>query len=190
MNSRKPIPGMSGYYEADTDGNIYSVARAVPRQKGGFYRTQERILKQKNTSAGYLAVHLRPPGGETMMLSHRAILSAFVPQPENAPFVNHLNGDKKDNRLANLEWCTNSENMVHAFRVLGAIRGGKGRTGAAHHRSTPVIGTCVKTGSEVRFEALMDAQRAGFRASEICMCTGGKQKTHYGYTWRKSEANQ
>lgn len=61
---------------------------------------------------GYVRVEIR---GKKYLL-HRLLAQAFIPNPGSKPQVNHINGDKADNRLANLEWVTRSENQLHAYR--------------------------------------------------------------------------
>lgn len=66
---------------------------------------------------GYVKVGLRNGMGQKNISLHRLIANHFIPNPDNKTQVNHINGIKTDNRLDNLEWCTPSENTIHAFRT-------------------------------------------------------------------------
>lgn len=76
----------------------------------------DKILKPMNHSAGYLAICLYENKKPKRFLIHRLVANAFLPNPENKKEVNHINGNKKDNRLENLEWCTSSENRLHSYK--------------------------------------------------------------------------
>ena len=82
-----------------------------------------------------------------MIKTHRAVALAFIPNPENKPQVNHIDGNKLNNRVDNLEWVTNSENCLHRYRVLKKDRNGRERKVR-----------CVETG-EI-FESLTEAAKA------------------------------
>lgn len=86
-----------------------------------------RVIKQHPNRKGYLKVRL---GGKTF-LSHRIIAITFIDNPNNLPFINHKDGDKKNNHFVNLEWCTNQENATHA-KVNGLLRP---RIGSKHGMS-------------------------------------------------------
>ena len=72
-----------------------------------------RVLRLKKTNAGYLTVQLLNRG--RMILVHRLVALSFLENKENKPQVNHIDGDKTNNNLINLEWMTKSENQIHAY---------------------------------------------------------------------------
>lgn len=99
---------ISGYY-VNRFGEVLSLKGKVPK-----YKTQR---KRKN---GYYEVclGLGKTRKQTHMLVHRLIAETFIPNPNNLPQVNHIDGDKSNNCVENLEWCTCSQNQIHKFRNL------------------------------------------------------------------------
>lgn len=93
-------------YEVSTAGNIKSFKRKTPK-----------ILTPTLNKQGYLCVSLIIGNEQKKCSVHRLVAQAFIPNPENKREVNHLNGDKTDNRVENLEWCTRDENICHAIET-------------------------------------------------------------------------
>lgn len=86
---------------------------------GYVFNKRGKKLTNVEVGNGYMAVDLCENGIKKRMLVHRIVAEAFIPNPENKPEVNHINGVKSDDRLENLEWVTKSENQKHKFDVLG-----------------------------------------------------------------------
>lgn len=128
MNNWINITGFgSEYYQINKDTlKIKSIDRIVPHWRGGERLMKGRVLRQVKDARGYLIVCFAVDGVIKNQKVHRIIANAFVPNPDNKPEINHINGIKHDNRIENLEWCTSSENQIHAFRI-GLQKGKKGK---------------------------------------------------------------
>lgn len=112
------IDGYEASYEVSSHGGIRSLDRQVRYSDGRVAEISGRVLRPAVDKNGYRAITL--PGGKRQYL-HRLVAMAFLPQPVDARTVNHLDGDKLNNRVDNLEWVTYRENNVHA-RATGLNR--------------------------------------------------------------------
>lgn len=116
----KPVPGAEAFYAISNFGQIRGLARqrrGVSKAGREFVRNiDEFIMKPTTLNSGYLSVRLTIESGEKAagQLVHRMVAMAFIPNPSNLPWVNHKDGVKTNNHTDNLEWCTPSENMIHA----------------------------------------------------------------------------
>jgi hypothetical protein len=137
-------------------------------------------------SKGYAKITM---GGRTVSI-HRLVAAAFIPNPDGLAEVNHINGVKHDNHVANLEWCSRSQNMKHAYAAglhpgvsfRGPEHPNFGKRGALHPQSMPVRAVFAD-GSTRDFASQSDAALQGFRANKISMCICGHNKTHAGAKW-------
>ena len=103
--------GHTGYF-IDEDGNAYS-----NKSINGVGKAKElRQLKLGKSVFGYMSLRvcIGKKGKIKSFLIHRLVAKAFIPNPENKPCVNHIDGNKSNNKISNLEWVTHSENMAHA----------------------------------------------------------------------------
>jgi len=123
------IKNYEGLYEISNLGNCRSIDRYV-KYKGIPARTA--FFKGKNiykilTKEGYIKYRLTNSGKTHGYFAHRLVAAAFIPNPYNKPQVNHIDSDRANNNLTNLEWCTNSENLIHSYnngrvkRYLGKL---------------------------------------------------------------------
>lgn len=101
----KDIPNYEGRYQVSNFGRIKS------------FVGKEKILKQRTTKKGYKKVGLCKNKKQKQHRIHRLVAITFLPNNLNLPEVNHIDGDKANNNLSNLEWCSPSHNMKHSFKT-------------------------------------------------------------------------
>lgn len=128
MEEWKSIPGYEGLYEISSYGRVKSLEISYVRKDGRMYHKPEIILKP-NYVSGYLRVGMYKNKTFKYYLIHRLVAQAFLPNPDNLPEVNHLDEDKSNNRVENLEWCDRSYNMNYGTlqqrRIQTNINNGK-----------------------------------------------------------------
>lgn len=110
------VRGYKGYYQVSSLGLVRSVDRYVKHSHSSFQFVKGRILKPGLTKDGYETVQLSKLGLISLRQVHRLVAFAFCLKPEGCSVVNHKDGNKRNNTLSNLEWCTHSDNEAHAVK--------------------------------------------------------------------------
>ena len=109
----KPIKGYEGLYEVNELGEVYSCERITSNGK----HIQRKKLKGGSFSNDYKFVCLRKDGVNKNHSIHRLVAETFIPNPSKLSDVNHIDGNKQNNCVENLEWCSRSENLKHAIKI-------------------------------------------------------------------------
>lgn len=112
----KDIPGFDGLYQVSNLGRVKSLPKKIWNGKG-YFISKEKLLKPNTLAKGYFQVELKKNLNRCCFQVHRLVAMAFIqnPFPESYDQINHINGDKQDNRVENLEWSNNSLNQKHAW---------------------------------------------------------------------------
>lgn len=192
MEQFKTILGYEGLYEVSNFGNVKSL-----------WYGKDKILKPQADGGGYLFVWLCKDGKQKIHKVHRLVASAFIPNPDNLSQVNHKDEDKTNNRVDNLEWCTQEYNLNYGTRNTRVAEAQRGvprpyvvealtnRT----DQSIP-IDMLTKDGEPIcTFPSSAEAMRwlwnNGYpkaQNSRIIQCCKGREhyNTAYGFKWRYS----
>lgn len=113
----KDIPSYEGYYQVSSIGNFRSLPRMVKYKNNGMRNYPAKSLLTETTKDNYQRIVLMKEGIKVRYQAHRLVALTFIPNPDNKPFINHIDGNKSNNAVSNLEWCTASENVCHAIRT-------------------------------------------------------------------------
>lgn len=182
MNSTeiwKDVKGYEGLYQVSNLGNIKSLAR-YKKNHSKLQKVEERKLNMyTNKYNGYVYIVLTKNAIEKNIRVHKLVAQAFIPNSENKPQINHIDGNKENNRVDNLEWCTCKENVIHAYK-----------NGLAKNKQKVKIRQYDKQHNFIaEFDGLLKASKElGISIGNISMCINNKRKTTNGYIFERSLA--
>lgn len=186
MENWKDVKGYEGFYQVSDCGRVKSLERDVYCQNGIVHHLKEKILAPALDRDGYSLVQLCKNGKGKLMLVHRLVAMAFLPNPENKPQVNHKNEIKTDNFVENLEWCTAQYNINFGTRNKRMAQNRRYPKFGNHPQAKPVF--CVELNKT--FDCITSAQKElGIDQSSITKACKGKLKTTGGFHWRYADEN-
>lgn len=172
----KPVPDYEGLYEVSNTGEVRRVAHQIVVGSTKPHLPEREKILQKNKN-GYLIVALYKGQSQKHVSVHRLVATVFLDNPDNLPQVNHIDENKENNHVSNLEWCTNQYNSSYGTR-------GK-RIGAANtngKQSHPIVAKC---GNDVlQFPSIAEASRAtGICRENIIAVLKNRRNIAGGYKW-------
>ena len=163
----KDVKGFEGLYQISSLGQVKSLRR-------------NKILKPKKHRCGYLIVDLCNNGEKTRYI-HRLVAEAFIPNPNNLPQVNHIDENKKNNSVNNLEWCTPKYNTNYGSRIERFSESRKKKV-----LQFDLDGNFIK-----EWKSAVDIEKeTGLEQNNIRSCCRKEQGKAYGYIWRYANENQ
>ena len=170
----RDVVGYEGVYQVSNFGNVRSL------DKNRAYKNTTRHIKGKILKScnclGYKILTLSKDNIKTNYRVHRIVAEHFINNPDNKPYVNHIDGNKKNNHFSNLEWCTRSENSLHAYKIglQNPTKYWLGKCGANHHASIKV--KCVE--DNLLFDSINEASiYYNTQRCSISLVCKGKLKT-------------
>lgn len=153
----KDIEGTDGKYQISNLGRVYNTKL-------------NRFLKGGLSSSGYMRVVLTIEGKRVYKNIHRLIAEAFIPNPDNLPCINHINEEKTDNSIENLEWCTKEYNNTWGSKAYNILQYDKKGNFIKEYQSR-----------------VYAAREVGVTPDAITLCCNGSQQTAAGYIWKYKE---
>lgn len=179
-------------YQISNLGRVKSKERIVNALYNSKKRNRERILKLFTNNRGYKVVTLYNHNGKSNpIFVHRLVAKSFINNPNKHNIINHINADKGDNRVDNLEWCTQSHNIKEAYRLGNAKPQltNLGKFGKNNKKAQKIKQIDIETNEVINyFYGTLEAERiTGVNFRNIHLCLKNKIKSAGGYKWEKVE---
>lgn len=195
-----PIPGYEDLYECSTHSRIRSMPRIVKSRYGTNYIRPPRLLKVQTSTTGYKVVSLTQKDGQIKQYKvHRFIAMHFIPNPENKPYIDHINTIRTDNRIENLRWVTHKENCNNIISKKKMSKGTKKSMAKrldsrirlnSKKKERPVVQLTLDGKFVNQYKSVREAERAfntGGGAISCCCRNIKGFESSCGYKWMYKE---
>lgn len=177
----KDIQGYEGLYQVSNLGRV----KRLKFINGTTFFDREIILKQSLNKRGYCFISLSKRNIKCSKAVHRLVSQAFIPNPKNKSEVNHIDGNKQNNNVNNLEWSTREENIQHAYNNGLNLGSMKNKRGIDNPHSKKVYQFDLNGNFIRQYGSAREAERiTGIRCSDITMCCRNKTKKSHGFIWK------
>lgn len=167
----KHISNYDGYYEISNFGRVRSCDRYIQNNRGSFSYLLGKIMPLSTDKYGYKVITLHKKGNRKQYKIHRLVMNAFT-GANNSLQINHKDGNKENNNITNLEYCTASENMHHARFQLNKCRDKR-------VYQLDMNETIINI-----YKSTREAHRFGYDSGNISKCCNGYKKSYKGFLWR------
>ena len=169
----KDVKGYEELYQVSNFGRVKSLGN------GNSNNSKERILKPSKNSKGYFQVHLSKNGKSKMCKIHRLVAQTFIPNPNNLTEINHIDEDKTNNRVENLEYCTHEYNCNYGTRIERIVK--KQTNG----KRSKIVLQFTLSGEFIReWPSTMECERNGYYHGNVGACCRGEKPYYKGYIWK------
>lgn len=192
MELWKDIKGYEGMYQVSNEGRVKSLDRKVKQRGGGTQNKKGQLIVESMNHKGYKLTGITKENKNRTFATHRLVAEHFIENNNEKLQVNHIDGNKTNNHVDNLEWVTASENMRHAFDTgLKSVckEHLKMITKKANKINQKKVDQLTKDGEYIKsFDSIMEAsEHVNINYRGISDCVNGNQITSAGYKWRFSE---
>lgn len=185
----KDIKGYENIYQVSNLGRIKTLDKYVNCLYGQKRLIKEKIIKTFKNNNGYFITSLYVNSKSKKFLVHRLVAEAFIPNPDNKPQINHIDGNKENNCVDNLEWVTQSENELHASkfgltkRQKEVVAENNKKLKSKRVFQYNLNGTFIK-----EYESVSSAAKQNnFATGAIANCCRKERTKAYGYIWEYRE---
>lgn len=166
----RPVVGFEGRYEVSNVGNVRSLDRKVfHKETNSFHQIKGKTLKLRLDGKGYPFVSLGK-GSSNQKRVHRLVAEAFIPNPYNKKYIDHINTVRTDNRVENLRWVSASENLCNPISLA--------------RRSKRVKQIDPETGIVIKIWPSVSSVERAFNTKNVSACCRGIYKTVKGFSWK------
>lgn len=194
MEIWRDVLGYEGLYQVSSEGRVKTISKDVKFKnrwgQDAVRHIDEKIMKTKVQQNDYDALTLSKDGVRKTFCMQRLVATAFIPNPENKPQVDHIDGNKHNNCVENLRWVTAAENCAnplwveHSKNISDETRRKMSEKSYRSHNK-PIIQYNLNGEMVGIFDSTAIASRFyGINRAHICQVLKNKRKTAGGYVWR------